>query len=129
VPFLGAIPLIGELFKVRNTQKRKTNFMVFIRPKILRDGIQTAIETNTKYNMLREMQLKLHNGKAPLLPFEKGPALPPADATPPTAGTPTPQTAPEGAAEPSPPDVIDTRPATRPPPAESNPVPDSQPPE
>ena len=34
VPFLGAIPLIGELFKVRNTQKRKTNFMVFIRPKI-----------------------------------------------------------------------------------------------
>ena len=126
VPFLGAIPLIGELFKVRNTQKRKTNFMVFIRPKILRDGIQTAIETNTKYNMLREMQLKLHNGKAPLLPFEKGPALPPADATPPTSGTPTPQTQPEGAAEPTPPDVIDTRPATRPPPAESKPVPDSQ---
>ena len=129
VPFLGAIPLIGELFKVRNTQKRKTNFMVFIRPKILRDGLQTAIETNTKYNMLREMQLKLHNGKAPLLPFEKGPALPPADATPPSTGTATPQTQPEGAAEPVPPDVIDTRPATRPPPAESNPVPDSQPPE
>jgi general secretion pathway protein D len=128
VPFLGAIPLIGELFKVRNTQKRKTNFMVFIRPKILRDGIQTAIETNTKYNMLRELQLKLHNGKAPLLPFEKGPALPPADATAPGAELPTPQTAPEGAAEPAPP-VIDVRPATRPPPAESNPVPDSQPPE
>jgi general secretion pathway protein D len=128
VPFLGAIPLIGELFKVRNTQKRKTNFMVFIRPKILRDGIQTAIETNTKYNMLRELQLKLHNGKAPLLPFEKGPALPPADAAAPAAESPTPQTAPEGAAEPAPP-VIDVRPATRPPPAESNPVPDSQPPE
>jgi general secretion pathway protein D len=128
VPFLGAIPLIGELFKVRNTQKRKTNFMVFIRPKILRDGIQTAIETNTKYNMLRELQLKLHNGKAPLLPFEKGPALPPADATPPGVSPATPQTAPEGAAEPAPP-VIDVRPATRPPPAESNPVPDSQPPE
>ena len=116
VPFLGAIPLIGELFKVRNTQKRKTNFMVFIRPKILRDGIQTAIETNTKYNMLRDMQLKLHGGKAPLLPFEKGPALPPADPAPTAPATKSPQEAPEGAAEPSPtePPVIDARPVPPP---------------
>ena len=119
VPFLGAIPLIGELFKVRNTQKRKTNFMVFIRPKILRDGLQTAIETNTKYNNLREMQLKLHGGKAPLLPFEKGPKLPDLNETPPAPGaTPSPQTAPQGTAEPqseSAP-VIDARPV--PPPEE-----------
>ena len=116
VPFLGAIPIIGELFKVRNTQKRKTNFMVFIRPKILRDGIQTAIETNTKYNMLRDMQLKLHGGKAPLLPFEKGPALPPADPAPTAPATKSPQEAPEGAAEPSPtePPVIDARPVPPP---------------
>jgi general secretion pathway protein D len=112
VPFLGAIPLIGELFKVRNTQKRKTNFMVFIRPKILRDGIQTAIETNTKYNNLRELQLKMHNGKAPLLPFEKGPALPPVDANPATPRT-TPPAAPEGQSEPQPP-IIDTRPVPPP---------------
>jgi general secretion pathway protein D len=138
VPFLGAIPLIGELFKVRNTQKRKTNFMVFIRPKILRDGIQTAIETNSKYNMLREMQLKLHGGKAPLLPFEKGPALPPADANPQMPGPQPPQPAPDGATEPEPP-VIDARPvpppetpppesATRPPPVTLPPPDDTQPP-
>jgi general secretion pathway protein D len=138
VPFLGAIPLIGELFKVRNTQKRKTNFMVFIRPKILRDGIQTAIETNSKYNMLREMRLKLHGGKAPLLPFEKGPALPPADANPQMPGPQPPQPAPDGATEPEPP-VIDARPvpppetpppesATRPPPVTLPPPDDTQPP-
>jgi general secretion pathway protein D len=112
VPFLGAIPLIGELFKVRNTQKRKTNFMVFIRPKILRDGVQTAVETNSKYNYLRDQQLKLHGGKAPLLPFEKGPALPLIDATSPAA-TPAPQT---------PPGEFDKS-APPPPPAETKPVP------
>ena len=89
VPFLGHIPLIGELFKVRNTQKHKSNLMFFIRPKILRDGVQTAIETNSKYNNLRDQQLKLHNGKAPLLPFEKQPALPAVPpASPPASGTP-----------------------------------------
>ena len=112
VPFLGAIPLVGELFKVRNTQKRKTNFMVFIRPRILRDGVQTAVETNTKYNYLRDQQLKLHGGKAPLLPFEKGPSLPPIDATSPAPG-PAPQKAPPDSGEPAP----------QPPPAETQPVP------
>lgn len=94
VPILGHIPLIGELFRVRNTQKHKSNLMFFIRPKILRDGVQTAIETNSKYNSLRDQQMKMHNGKAPLLPYEKQPVLevPPAlpQQTPPVppAGTP-----------------------------------------
>ncbi len=101
VPLLGRIPLIGELFRVRNTQKRKTNLMVFIRPKILRDGIQTAIETNSKYNALRDMQLKLHGGKAPLLPFEKGPALPPAPEPMQSPPETVPESAPPGAAEPA----------------------------
>jgi general secretion pathway protein D len=89
VPILGRIPLIGELFRVRNTQRHKSNLMFFIRPKILRDGVQTAVETNTKYNNLRDQQLKLHGGKAPLLPFEKQPVL-----TPPPAPAATPPTTP-----------------------------------
>ena len=88
VPILGHIPLIGELFRVRNTQKHKSNLMFFIRPKILRDGMQTAIETNTKYNNLRDQQLKMHNGKAPLLPYEKQPVLAPPPAAPPAAAPP-----------------------------------------
>lgn len=94
VPILGSIPLIGHLFKVRHSQKIKTNFMVFIRPRILRDEIHTAVETNSKYDYLRREQLKLHGGKAPLLPFEKGPALPPIE--PPTLkeAEPAPETAP-----------------------------------
>src|SRR4029079_12745954 len=34
VPYLGRIPVIGELFKTRNRNYEKRNLMVFIRPKI-----------------------------------------------------------------------------------------------
>jgi hypothetical protein len=54
--------------------------MVFIRPKILRDGVQTAIETNAKYNFIREQQRKAGANPGeilPLIPFNKDPLLPP----------------------------------------------------
>ena len=37
VPYLGSIPIIGQLFKTRNATSTKNNLMIFIRPKILRD--------------------------------------------------------------------------------------------
>jgi len=77
VPVLGAIPLIGEFFKTRNGSKEKSNLMVFIRPTILRDGMSTAIETNAKYNVLRDQQLQRRGGKVTLLPGERQPLLPP----------------------------------------------------
>jgi len=77
VPILGAIPLIGELFKTRSGSKEKRNLMVFIRPTILRDGVQAAIETNAKYNVLRDQQMQRRNGKVSLLPGERQPLLPP----------------------------------------------------
>ncbi|MGI9247049.1 MAG: secretin N-terminal domain-containing protein, partial [Steroidobacteraceae bacterium] len=77
VPFLGAIPVLGELFKTRSVDKVKSNLMVFIRPRILRDGIDAAIESNAKYNYLRDQQLGSHNGRVPLMPNERQPALPP----------------------------------------------------
>ena len=76
VPFLGAIPLLGELFKTRSVDKVKTNLMVFIRPRIIRDGTDAAIETNAKYNYLRDQQLNRNKGKVPLMPTERQPTLP-----------------------------------------------------
>jgi general secretion pathway protein D len=55
VPVLGAIPILGNLFKSRKTDKVKTNLLVFIRPTILRDAEQAAIETNAKYNQIRQI--------------------------------------------------------------------------
>jgi general secretion pathway protein D len=77
VPILGSIPLIGELFKTRNGNKEKRNLMLFIRPTILRDGAAAAIETNAKYNVVRNQQLARRKGKVTLLPGERQPLLPP----------------------------------------------------
>ena len=77
MPILGSIPIIGELFKTRSGAKEKRNLMVFIRPTILRDGVQAAIETNAKYNVLRNQQLQRRKGKVTLLPGERQPLLPP----------------------------------------------------
>lgn len=98
VPILGSIPIIGELFKTRNGAKDKRNLMVFIRPTILRDGLQAATETNAKYNVLRNQQLARKKGRVTLLPGQRQPLLPPIEDlskyTDPTAGAqaPTPGT-------------------------------------
>ena len=100
VPILGAIPIIGELFKTRNGSKERRNLMVFIRPTILRDATETAITTNSKYNLLREQQLARRKGRVTLLPGERQPLLPPIEElsryADPTSGSgqPTPATDP-----------------------------------
>jgi general secretion pathway protein D len=105
VPILGSIPLIGELFKTRSGAKEKRNLMLFIRPTIIRDGAQAAIETNAKYNVVRNQQLQRRHGKVTLLPGERQPLLPPIEElskyADPTAGAkaPTPGTDPTKPAE------------------------------
>jgi general secretion pathway protein D len=78
VPFLGAIPIIGQAFKTRAGSADRTDLMVFIRPKILRTDEQSAIETNTKYNYIREEQRKVTGEREwlPILPGAKQPELP-----------------------------------------------------
>jgi general secretion pathway protein D len=79
VPLLGHLPIIGELFRTRNTSKTKTDFLIFLQPHILRDDRQAAIETEAKYNYLREEQRRLNkdqDAKLPLLPFAPADVLP-----------------------------------------------------
>jgi len=79
VPLLGSIPLVGELFRSRTTDNNKNNLMVFIRPKILRDASQYAIETDAKYRMIRGMQMERAEKDVSLMPGEKRPVLPEED--------------------------------------------------
>jgi len=79
VPVLGRIPLLGNLFRSRKTEKLKTNLMIFIRPTILRDAAQTAIETNQKYNMIRRIQEGQQGTDVQLMPGVERPILPPLD--------------------------------------------------
>ena len=97
VPFLGSIPILGELFKTRSVSKVKTNLMVFIRPRILRNGVDAAIETNAKYNYIRDQQTDHHNGKVPLMIGEHQPTLPALEQlVPPELLNPARQAAPPG---------------------------------
>lgn len=79
VPILGSIPILGNLFRARKTQLVKTNLMVFIRPKILRDADQSYMETNEKYNYIRDLQLGVQGESVSLMPGATRPILPPID--------------------------------------------------
>jgi general secretion pathway protein D len=85
VPVLGAIPLLGNLFKSRSGSRQKKNLMVFIRPKILRDADATESTSEAKYNDVRQQQRTLNGGHITLLPGQKQPVVP---AMPPGSGVP-----------------------------------------
>jgi general secretion pathway protein D len=78
VPFLGRIPLLGELFKVRSAKRQQKMLMVFIRPKILLDSLQADAVTNPNYNQIRELQMRQGDRREvlPLLPGNVSPQLP-----------------------------------------------------
>jgi general secretion pathway protein D len=50
IPVLGDIPIIGWLFKSRNHEKKKTNLMVFLTPKIIRSPEDNSSIVNKKIN-------------------------------------------------------------------------------
>jgi general secretion pathway protein D len=77
VPVLGSIPFLGNLFRSKKTEKVKTNLMIFIRAEILRDSSQIAIETNAKYNFIRDIQKGNQNNDISLMPGQNRPMLPP----------------------------------------------------
>jgi general secretion pathway protein D len=75
VPILGSIPLLGALFRTQKIDAVKTNLMVFIRPKILRDSVQAAFETDSKYNAIRYATQE--SGSFGILQPDARPSLPP----------------------------------------------------
>ena len=78
VPLLGSIPIIGEFFRTRNTEKTKTNFLIFLQPHILRNDAQAAVETDAKYDYVRDQQRILNKDSRliPLQPFQPADPLP-----------------------------------------------------
>lgn len=76
IPLLGDIPLIGNLFKSRQTEQVKRTLFVFLRPTILRDRASIVAAADAKYALLRareagdpDRSLLLHP-PAPRLPLE-----------------------------------------------------------
>ena len=82
VPLLGDIPILGALFRYDTRKRTKTNLMVFLRPKIIRDASGYQNLTNDRYDYVIGQQKKSGEGIIPLWNEGVGPTLPP-------LGTPT----------------------------------------
>lgn len=54
VPLLGDVPVLGRLFRSDASRNTKQNLMVFIRPRILRDGPSLAGLSQDKYRSLQQ---------------------------------------------------------------------------
>jgi general secretion pathway protein D len=95
VPLLGKIPIIGELFRTRDTEKSKTNLLVFLRPHILRNDEQAQIQTEERYKYIQEQQKLLNKDPAtwPLQPIQKIDPLTGIPQVPPSSDEPSPPTA------------------------------------
>ncbi|MBX3687804.1 type II secretion system secretin GspD [Dokdonella sp.] len=76
VPALGDIPLLGNLFRYRSNDRSKTDLMVFLHPKILRDAATEAAVSSEKYNYMRTEQLQMRQSDWPITPREQRPMLP-----------------------------------------------------
>ncbi len=65
VPFLGDIPVLGWLFKGRKTSRFKTNLMVFLSPRIIRNSEDHRKLTKNKYDDRINWVKRNLNGRDP----------------------------------------------------------------
>ncbi|XQE67010.1 type II secretion system secretin GspD [Pseudomonas sp. P3C3] len=54
VPYLSKIPLIGPLFRSQDKSKNKSNLMIFIQPRIIRDKADAQLVTGGRYRYVDE---------------------------------------------------------------------------
>jgi len=77
VPFFGDLPLLGALFTYNTRSRSKTNLMVFLRPRLLRDAPSADPLTTDRYDYILGQQRKAAPPESPPLPSMDTPTLPP----------------------------------------------------
>ena len=90
VPFLGDIPIMGNLFKSQSSTVTKRTLMVFLRPVIIRDAKTGTSVTNSKYRLMRDVQLgEREQGDVLMMKDLRRPVLPelPPEGVPPETPT------------------------------------------
>ena len=79
VPLLGDIPYLGALFRSKTSDVRKTNLMVFLRPKIVRTPEDLATLTESRYRYIQGEELKSLPDTDRMIRNKRRPLLPPID--------------------------------------------------
>ncbi|MBA3050241.1 MAG: type II secretion system protein GspD, partial [Brevundimonas sp.] len=67
VPGLGALPVIGGLFRSTSRQRGRTNLMVFIRPTIIRSPADAQTLAADRWGYMRRQQINNAPGVEPSL--------------------------------------------------------------
>jgi general secretion pathway protein D len=75
VPLLGDIPFLRNLFRYENRNRKKTNLMVFLRPRIIRDVVGYQEITEDRYQHLLVGQKKQIQQTPPAWGDNSGPLL------------------------------------------------------
>jgi general secretion pathway protein D len=97
VPVLGDVPVFGNLFKTERRTRSKKNLMVFLRPVVVRDAVQTDMLSLDRYELMRGKQEGAQPASSITMPINASPVLPAlqraepasqAPAPPPPLGTP-----------------------------------------
>ncbi|HSQ05967.1 MAG TPA: type II secretion system protein GspD, partial [Burkholderiales bacterium] len=77
VPLLGDIPLLGNLFRYHSRARIKTNLMVFLQPRIVRDAATSRDVTASRYDFIMGEQLRTQENAYLLRGEAPPPVLPP----------------------------------------------------
>lgn len=75
VPFLGDLPIVGQLFRYSNRKRTKTNLMVFLRPMIVRTAADAAAVTSPRYDYILGQEKALAPGRKFMLPDVSTPLI------------------------------------------------------
>jgi general secretion pathway protein D len=79
VPVLGSIPILGRLFRYEEAVVKKTNLMVFLRAKIMRNDAAMQDATKESYQIIRGMQVEQREKGLRLMDDDLLPLLPELD--------------------------------------------------
>ena len=77
VPYLGDIPVLGNLFRLDNRSRSKSNLMVFLRPVIIRTQQAADAITLDRYDAIRAQQKEAQPSPSVTVPINDAPVLPP----------------------------------------------------
>ncbi len=80
VPLLGSIPIVGNLFKFQSTSYVKSNLMVFLRAKIIRDDEAMVGAAVEKYRFIRNKQIERRKQGLQMMDDDLLPLIPDIDA-------------------------------------------------
>ena len=75
VPFLGDVPILGNLFKTETRGRKRTNLMVFLRPVVIRDATASDSLSMDRYDLMRNAQKEAQPAPRTMLNINDAPVL------------------------------------------------------